>query len=448
MNVSRLLILIILSFLGFRSQARTLTTSMERYKKLYLDGKISGDAYMTLLFTAISMAAAEQENKLKAKEAEPLISENQMSTAFNMLFQKQNPSATEVKSAAETILMSLGYDKSEVGKIDADIQQLGATFNENTAILTKPEYLGSAMSYLALRTEGMNKADLLAYTAGSGMLNDLSGDAIVATEFAVEAVQFIGNAVKEQQELNGLYRLKRDFFNQYCLKLSDYAPERNKMLFPDIQIDSSNWKNYFNQIDVYRADMGRNANLRNYRTDPHEAGIMLSWKATDRLNKRSNGSFQDGITFTSLFTNDLKFDFSRDFEFRMTVASDQPIGAIVILKIADNYEVSFTPVLTAGYSDVTTYGRYKYNPINGFMERGIGAMVPKKFHPGNKNQKELILKKVGSKLISYWVDDKQKICESEITTFFNRNSFKVAFIGDTYYKGDQMLIKQISLKYL
>jgi hypothetical protein len=448
MKISGLFILGILFFHGLTSQAQSLATSMERYRKLCLNGKISGDAYMTLLFTAISMAAAEHEKKLKEKVADSLITEEQMGTAFNLLFLKQNPSEIEIKSATETILMSLGYKKDEVLKIGSDIQQLGATFNENAAILTNPEFLGSAMSYLALRTEGMSNADMLAYTAGSGTLNDLTGDAVVAADFAVAAVQFIGSAVKEQQEINALYRLKRDFFNQYCLKLSDYGPERNKLLYPDVQIDSSNWKIYFNPIDAYRADVGRKASLRNYKTEPHQDGIMLSWKANEKLDKRTLGSVQDSVIFTSLFSNDLKFDFSRDFEFHMTVASDQPIGAIVILKIADNYEVSYTPVLTAAYSDVTIYGGYKYNPINGLMECGIGAMVPKKFHPNDKNQKELVLKKVGNKLISYWINDKQKVCDSEITTFFNRDSFKVTFIGDTYFKGDQMLIKHISLKYL
>lgn len=448
MKKSCVLIIFILSFLGLTSQAQSRANSMERYKKLYLDGKISGDAYMTLLFTAISMAAAEHDKKLKEKVTDTLITETQMSKAFNMLLQKQNPSQLETKSAIESILMSMGYDKAGVVKINPEIQQLVATFNKNGNIFSNPEFLGSAMSYLAFRTEGLGNTDMLAYTAGSGMLNDLTGDIVVAADFAAAAVQFIGSGIKEQKELNALYRLKRDFFDKHCLKLSDYGPVRNKLQYPDIQIDSSNWKSFFNQIDAYRVDVGRKGKTRNYKTEPHPDGILLSWKVTENLDLQSMGTLKDSVIFTSLFSKDMNFDFSRDFEFHMTVESDKPIGAIVALKIADNYEVSFTPVLTAGYSNVTTYGRYKYNPVKGTIERGIGAMIPKKFHPQDKNRKEIVLKKVGNKLISYWTNDKEKVCESDISTFFNRDSFKVAFIGDTFYKGDQMLIKNISLKYL
>lgn len=448
MYFRRLLFSIIFSCISILSLAQTPASSIERYKKLYLEGKIKGDAYMTLLFTAVSMAGAEFENKLKVRKTESFVSEELLGNAFTALFDTPQPTPQDVNNATETILMSLGFDKNEILKISSDVNNLSKYFNDNINLFSNPEYLGGAMSYLALKTEGLGNSDLISYAAGAGNLNTLSGNAIVTADFAIAAIDFIATAVKEQKEINALNRTKRNFFYQYCLKLSDYSLERNKILYPDIVIDSSNWMNYFNPINFERVHFKRRnkASVRNYRTEPQADEILLTWKETEIIDKRTAGSFQDSVVYLPFFNKNLKFDFSRDFEFHMTVSTDIPIGAVVELKIADNYLFGYTPVLGAKYSDVTTHQSYKYNPLTHEFDKGIAAMVPKKFYPPNKTEKELVLKKVGNKFFAYWVADNQKVCKTEITTFFNRDSFKVAFRGNAY--GSQMIIKNVSLKYL
>jgi len=293
----------------------------------------------------------------------------------------------------------------------------------------------------------MNNTDIVSFAAGAGNLNLLSGDQIVAAEFAVEAINFIAAAVKEQQELNAVYRSKRNFFIQHAIKLSDYSTQRNKTAYPDITIDSTNWKKYFNPVDFERRHGARRkTDIRHYKTELHSEGLLLSWKTTEVAQPQ--GTLIDSIVWRPMFTSDLRFDFSRDFEFRMMVGGDKPIGAIISIKIADNYLFDFTPVLTAGYSDVTKYGPYRYNAVTNLLTLGMSTAIPKKFHPSNKLKKELVIQKKGNLLRASWETEKSKFSEVEINTFFNKDSFKVTFLGDNYYKGDEMIIYNVSLKYL
>lgn len=464
-----LLIQTVLCLLGsgnMQLSAQGNLSMMQEYKKLLLSNKISSESYMVLLLTATNMAAAEKIGLLKTNEETKNKTDLvQFTIALNKLVNHNHSSTRELTQSLEVVINGLGVEVKDKQSFNKEINTFSSQVNTRDTSFDVYD-LSEMITLFAISGNGAKVNNSSALVNGVLSNTGLSQEELMLLEVGSELLNMINEDINAQRKLKEINDAKQSFFNTHSPKINDFPIVRNKSIYPDVNIDSSNWIYYVSDFNFYRKDLVYLSNkmkFRNYKTIKKDDELTIDWTTIKILDKDEpipmnvkidTGTYNNSGEWRDLFNKDVKFDFSKDFVFVLKTSSPSWSDAGIQIEIGGTYCFDFNPVYMGNKSGISAYNSYQYDPATNNLTKGrMTTMIEQKFTTNKTNIRELVITKKGNKLLCYWECKECKQNENvpmeiNMDKLYHNERIRMRIRGSFIAKGEQIKINSISLKYL
>lgn len=458
-----LLIQTVLCLLGsgnMQLSAQGNLSMMQEYKKLLLANKISSESYMVLLLTATNMAAAEKIGLLKTNESTTNKTDLvQFTIALNRLVNQKQSSTKELTQSLEVVINGLGVDVKDKESLNQEINTYSGQINSHDTTIDIYD-LSEMITLFAISGNGAKVGNSSALANGVLSNTGLSQEELLLLEAGSGLLSMINDDINTQRKLKEINDTKESFFNTHSPKINDFPMARNRDIYPDIIIDSSNWINYVSDFNFYRKDwvyLSNKRKFRNYKTIKKDNELIIDWTTIKILGKEEPTPMNvkiDTGEWRDLFTKDVKFDFSKDFVLTLKTSSPHWSDAHILIEIGGTYLFNFVPMYAGKNSGVSAYNSYRYDPATNNLTMGrMTTMIEQKFATNKTNIRELVITKRGNTLLCYWECKECKQNENvpmeiNVDKLYHNERIRMWISGSSISKGEQIKINSISLKYL